>query len=234
MKFSTVLFAALLSLSSAAPAPEVHTVFITAYTTVVVDQSGVTHTPTIATTETADVTAATQQQQQQQQFSSANDDQSPAAAATSTSPAKQQTTLTSQTIPSSSAQLGQGTSPSSTSSQTSSASSSSSEPSGAIQSGEGTYYSTGLGACGKTSQDTDYIIAISHEMYDAHNVGNNPNNNPLCGKKIRAYYEGNSVDVTVVDRCEGCSYNDLDFSPSAFSQLADQSLGRIDITWEWL
>lgn len=53
-------------------------------------------------------------------------------------------------------------------------------------------------------------------------------------QKIRAYYEGNSVDVTVVDRCEGCAYNDLDFSPSAFTQLADKSLGRIDITWEWL
>ena len=33
---------------------------------------------------------------------------------------------------------------------------------------------------------------------------------------------------------EGCAYNDLDFSPAAFDKLADESLGRIDITWEWL
>lgn len=91
-----------------------------------------------------------------------------------------------------------------------------------------------MGACGVTSQDSDYIIAISHELYDEHDVDNNPNHNPLCGRKIRAHYQGKSVDVKVVDRCEGCAYNDLDFSPSAFTQLADKSLGRIDITWEWL
>ena len=42
-----------------------------------------------------------------------------------------------------------------------------------------------------------------------------------------------SVTVTVVDRCEGCSENDLDFSPAAFQQLADESLGRIDISWSY-
>lgn len=206
-------FAALASLFTfigAAPAPGVHTVFITAYTTVIVDQSGVTHTPTLATTETADATAAL--------------------SLTSNSEISQPTTLTSQYVPLSSNTI--PGSPSSTSSQSLTASSS--ESSGSIQSGEGTYYSTGMGACGKVSSDSDYIIAISHELYDENNIDNNPNHNPLCGKKIRAYYEGNSVDVTVVDRCEGCAYNDLDFSPSAFTQLADKSLGRIDITWEWL
>lgn len=121
-----------------------------------------------------------------------------------------------------------------TSSPTSTTSSDSSETgSSGEQKGEGTYYSTGLGACGVTNQDTDYIVAISHELFDETNTGN-PNNNPVCGKKIKANYQGKSVEVKVTDRCEGCAYGDLDFSPSAFTQLADKSLGRIDITWDWM
>lgn len=99
-------------------------------------------------------------------------------------------------------------------------------------SGDGTYYSTGLGACGITNVDTDYIVAISHELFDQTSTGN-PNTNPVCGRKITAFFEGKSVEVTVTDRCEGCALHDLDFSPSAFSQIADQALGRIKITWNW-
>ena len=85
--------------------------------------------------------------------------------------------------------------------------------------------------------------------------GTNPNNNPVCNKKIKATCKpsttssvqphvnliflfqdgGNSVEVIVTDRCEACKETDLDFSPSAFTQLADQSIGRITgMTWEWV
>jgi hypothetical protein len=39
--------------------------------------------------------------------------------------------------------------------------------------------------------------------------------------------QGKTVDVKLTDRCEGCAYGDLDFSPHAFNQLADPSEGRI-------
>ncbi|KAG7191668.1 uncharacterized protein KQ657_002939 [Scheffersomyces spartinae] len=117
---------------------------------------------------------------------------------------------------------------------TAAAAASSTSPTGSIYSGQGTFYDTGLGACGWTSTDSDYIVAIDIKTYNAHNVDSNPNHNSLCGKMIRAFYQGKSVDVKVVDACEGCKVNDLDFSPSAFQQLANESLGRIDITWEWL
>lgn len=46
--------------------------------------------------------------------------------------------------------------------------------------------------------------------------------------------QGKSVTVTITDRCTGCAEFDLDFSPSAFSQLADQSVGRIHgMTWHF-
>ena len=43
---------------------------------------------------------------------------------------------------------------------------------------------------------------------------------------------GKSVTIAITDRCVGCAEWDLDFSPAAFSQLADESVGRIHgMTW---
>jgi len=64
-----------------------------------------------------------------------------------------------------------------------------------------TYYGPGLGACGVTSSDGDHIVSISHFDFDAASTGSDPNANPLCGHKLRAIRNGNSVDLTVVDRC---------------------------------
>ncbi|RCK59212.1 Papain inhibitor [Candida viswanathii] len=255
MKFSSVLVSAILA-NLVASAP-IKTVIVTAYTTVLVDSKGNTQYETAAapaptSTSATAPAAATPVQTVAQETTEA---ESPVAKAAETTangnlfdsfkswlnPAE-----TTSTVAPTTSQLAETTTTSapapvettptttSTSAPAQTSSSSSTQPTGSLQSGEGTYYSTGLGSCGITSSDTDYIIAVSHELYDKYTVGGNPNNNSLCGKKIRAFYNGNSVDVTVVDRCEGCAYNDLDFSPSAFDQLASQSLGRIDITWEWL
>ena len=43
---------------------------------------------------------------------------------------------------------------------------------------------------------------------------------------------GKSVKVQITDRCEACAEWDLDFSPAAFQQLADESIGRLHgVTW---
>jgi len=105
------------------------------------------------------------------------------------------------------------------------------------QTGQGTFYGTGLGACGITNKDTDYIAAVSHLLFDAfpgYN-GANPNSNPLCNKKVTARYKGKSVTVALTDRCAACKVTDLDFSPAAFNKIADPALGRISgMTWDWL
>ncbi|KAL4266907.1 Plant Cell Wall Expansin [Pleurotus pulmonarius] len=104
------------------------------------------------------------------------------------------------------------------------------------QTGEGTFYATGLTACGETNKDTDFICAVSMKLFDAvPGASGNPNNNPICGKKIKATYKGKSVTVRVTDRCVGCAPTDLDFSPSAFAQLASFDLGRLQgVTWTWV
>ena len=106
-------------------------------------------------------------------------------------------------------------------------------------SGELTYYAPGLGSCGVTSSASQNIVAVAHSLYDAVQTGSDPNQNPLCGRKIRArrVKEGSgerSVDLTVVDRCTGCKPTDLDVSLSVFETLADQDLGRVQVTWNWL
>ncbi|KAI0266434.1 barwin-like endoglucanase [Gloeopeniophorella convolvens] len=103
-----------------------------------------------------------------------------------------------------------------------------------VNQGQGTFFAPGLGACGQTSQDSDLIVAVSTELFNGFpGAGVNPNDNPICGKSITAHFQDKSVTVQVVDRCVGCATNDLDFSPAAFSQLADESLGRINISWEF-
>ncbi|KAH9959285.1 RlpA-like double-psi beta-barrel-protein domain-containing protein-containing protein [Lactifluus volemus] len=104
------------------------------------------------------------------------------------------------------------------------------------QIGQGTWYQTGLGACGITNKDSDHIVAVSHSVFDVYPgyTGANPNDNPICGKQIQANYQGKSVIVTVTDRCVSCDMTDLDFSPSVFRELADPSVGRIGVTWSWV
>lgn len=106
-------------------------------------------------------------------------------------------------------------------------------------SGELTYYDPALGACGVTSTSSQNIVAIAHSLFDAAQTGSDPNQNPLCGRKIRAkrVKEGSgerSVDLTVVDRCTGCQPTDIDVSLSVFKSMADQDLGRVDVQWNWL
>jgi len=75
---------------------------------------------------------------------------------------------------------------------------------------------------------------VSHLLFDTFPGydGVNPNNNPICNMKATATYQGKSVPVTITDRCTGCDMFSLDFSPSAFTQMADQSVGRLTgMTW---
>jgi len=100
--------------------------------------------------------------------------------------------------------------------------------------GDLTYYDPGLGACGIVSDPSDSVVSVSHLIFDAVQVGGNPNLNILCGKKIRATREGRSMDLTVVDRCTGCQPNDLDTTTGVFDTLAEREQGRVEVVWAWL
>lgn len=104
----------------------------------------------------------------------------------------------------------------------------------AALSGDFTHYATGLGACGITHSESDYVVALSTMLFDPSTPNGNPNHNTLCGRQIKASYGGKTITVTVADCCEGCpGVNDLDLSPSAFQNFASLGEGRIKGTWEW-
>lgn len=108
---------------------------------------------------------------------------------------------------------------------------------GRTHEGELTFYDPGLGACGGSHVGDDLIAAVARTVFDAAaaDTGDgNPNNNPICGKRIRVERGDGSVDVTVVDRCQGCKRLDLDLSPSAFQRLAREEDGRVVGQWRWL
>ncbi|TFL03564.1 hypothetical protein BDV98DRAFT_602978 [Pterulicium gracile] len=103
--------------------------------------------------------------------------------------------------------------------------------------GHGTFYNTGLTACGKSFKDTDYIAAVSAQVFDSYpGATANPNLNPICGKKLKATWKGKSVVVEVQDRCAGCETDkDVDLTPTAFQQIADLGVGRIrDLDWQFI
>lgn len=99
--------------------------------------------------------------------------------------------------------------------------------------GEATFYDTGMGSCGITSTDSDFIVALNKDMWQAGMIDGNPNHNTLCGKKLTAHRGGKSVTVTVTDMCPGCASGDLDLSPAAFNALASPSEGRVGVSWSW-
>ncbi|CAL5870524.1 uncharacterized protein PFLUO_LOCUS4763 [Penicillium psychrofluorescens] len=100
--------------------------------------------------------------------------------------------------------------------------------------GDLTYYNPGLGACGITSTDTEMICAVSHILFDAASTGSDPNDNPLCGMKLRLRRDDKSVDVTIVDRCVGCAVTDIDVTTAVFKELAEIDQGRVSVEWSWL
>lgn len=59
--------------------------------------------------------------------------------------------------------------------------------------GDMTYYDAGLGACGVQSASDAPVVALSEILFDPQTPNGNPNNNPLCGQFLTAYYGDSSI-----------------------------------------
>jgi len=102
--------------------------------------------------------------------------------------------------------------------------------------GQMTFFNVGLGACGGTNVDSDFIAAAAAPLFDTFpGATGNPNQNPICGKQAQITYQGKIVTVSIQDRCPECAHDSLDLSPSAFQQLADFGVGRLfGATWHFV
>lgn len=92
-------------------------------------------------------------------------------------------------------------------------------------SGDGTFYTVGLGSCGKTNTDTELVAALSSDLMS---------DGKYCGKKIKITTSTGTVTATVVDTCPGCAKGSVDLSPSAFKKIGKVAAGRIAIKWSFL
>ncbi|MEU9193332.1 RlpA-like double-psi beta-barrel domain-containing protein [Streptomyces hundungensis] len=90
-----------------------------------------------------------------------------------------------------------------------------------------TFYSTGLGACGKVNNDADFVVALNSAQFGGGYPG------PQCGKHIKITYKGKSATATIVDECPGCSYAGLDLSPGLFRHFASQDESVIYVDWKF-
>jgi hypothetical protein len=106
----------------------------------------------------------------------------------------------------------------------SSGSDSSNPASGKTFSGEITYFTPGMGACGETSGEGDKMVAISMALFDQYTPNGNPNKNPLCGKTLTIKgADGAEHKATIWDRCVGCAMDDLDMPQEFFNEVTTPS-----------
>ncbi|KAI1392433.1 RlpA-like double-psi beta-barrel-protein domain-containing protein-containing protein [Hypoxylon trugodes] len=96
--------------------------------------------------------------------------------------------------------------------------------------GDMTYYTPGLGACGKWNSESDHIVALAPAQYgyDA-----NPNKAKVCGRKINIHYGDKTATATVTDKCPECASGSIDVSPAVFKELASLDAGRVQVTWNY-
>ncbi|KAH9926625.1 barwin-like endoglucanase [Epithele typhae] len=101
--------------------------------------------------------------------------------------------------------------------------------------GDLTFYAPGLGSCGHTNTDADFVVAIDTATITSFpGATANPNLNPMCGRQISITVPGAAgpVMATVVDTCFGCARGSIDVSPAVFQQVAALSVGRISgVSW---
>lgn len=90
--------------------------------------------------------------------------------------------------------------------------------------GEGTFYlpAGGLGSCGTALFDNDAIAALAIPRRAG----------VPCGSCARVSGPKGSVVVKIMDSCAGCKWDDIDLARGPFLQIADESVGRLQVTWD--
>ncbi|KAI0408812.1 RlpA-like double-psi beta-barrel-protein domain-containing protein-containing protein [Xylaria palmicola] len=106
-------------------------------------------------------------------------------------------------------------------------------------SGDITYYTLGLGACGYDDSGVDnskHIVAISHaDWYNrgsGTSLGINMPNHAWCDQTITITAGGKSTTALVHDICPGCEAGSIDVSESVFDALfGSLDAGRQKASW---
>ncbi|KAF2093818.1 hypothetical protein NA57DRAFT_80820 [Rhizodiscina lignyota] len=90
--------------------------------------------------------------------------------------------------------------------------------------GQASWYEVGLGSCGVTNTDNDWVVAL-------------PANERTCGRKVKIYQPGTQIvhHATVVDTCPGCTgVRKIDLSPVVFKQFEPLNNGIFNMCWAYI
>ncbi|KAF7314871.1 hypothetical protein MIND_00000800 [Mycena indigotica] len=85
------------------------------------------------------------------------------------------------------------------------------------------------GACGAWHQDSEFVVALSHQNF---------NNGQYCNKQVTISYNGKTGTGIIVDECMGCPEWGLDLSQSFFGhfvggQQNNNLVGVIQAEWSF-
>ncbi|KAJ8105111.1 hypothetical protein ONZ43_g7557 [Nemania bipapillata] len=108
-------------------------------------------------------------------------------------------------------------------------------------SGDITYYTLGLGACGYDDSGVDlskHIVALSHVDWYSRgsgtSLGLNMPNHPWCDQTITITAGGKSTTALVHDICPGCAEGSIDVSEAVFMALfGSLEAGRQSASWSF-
>ncbi|EJT98753.1 hypothetical protein DACRYDRAFT_24322 [Dacryopinax primogenitus] len=91
------------------------------------------------------------------------------------------------------------------------------DPNTAI-SGRATWFYVGLGACGYTDTDLDWIVALNEPQYTG----------SACNRflVVENTQSGATAVAKVRDMCPGCAEGSLDMSPDLFKAISTEGLGE--------
>jgi len=93
--------------------------------------------------------------------------------------------------------------------------------------GRGTWFSPGLGNCGKTDGDGDLILAIGKQLYDRTGGSH-------CNQMVKIVANGKTAYGKTRDSCQSCSDNDIDMSPALFQKFAPLDTGVLKVSWSFM
>jgi len=90
-----------------------------------------------------------------------------------------------------------------------------------------TFFDVGLGACGKWSKASDFMVALNDKQFGGGYPG------PNCFKTITISYGGKTTQAQILDECPGCPFGGLDLSRGLFDFFAPESAGVIYGSWSF-
>lgn len=85
-----------------------------------------------------------------------------------------------------------------------------------------TFYDAGLGACGQTNSNSDFIVALNAPQYGS---------GGYCFQTITIIINGKTATAQITDECMGCGWGALDFSRGLFNYFASESAGVLTGSW---